>query len=131
MTKNEYVASIMLEAAELLKEDAANKKDVDTAGRRNSYNIARQCVSQIQNVVTRSCIKVRVDAFDLFVKLSNPFNEVTIAIIENIDDDKSRIIRNIVYDANEKMPNGYYLKAVNHSRPGNKISVRIYLRAEK
>ena len=130
MTKNEYIASIMLEAAELLKEDVVNKKDIDTAGRRNSYNIARQCISKIQNTVTESHIRMDgTHSFNSFVKLST-LNKVVIAEISCSDKNESRMIRNIIYDSSEKMPKGYYLKTTNHNFR-NKIDITIYLIAEK
>ena len=133
MTKNEYIASIILEAAYLLKEDSENIKkkdvDVDYVDRRNSYNIVCQCVSQIQNAISRSHIQTRPYSFDLFVKSRS--NNVIIATINDVDDDKSRVVRNIIHNSNEKMPNKYYLRAVDHRYLKNKISITIYLISEK
>ena len=131
MTKNEYIASIILEAAYLLKEDSENikKKDVDYVDRRNSYNIACQCISQIQSAISRSHIQTRPYSFDLFVKSRS--DNVIVATVNDVDDDKSRVVRNIIHNSNGKMPNKYYLRAVDHRYLKNKISITIYLISEK
>ena len=131
MTKNEYIASIMLEATELLKEDSGDtkKKEVDNVGRKNSYDVARRCISQIQNSTKKSHVRMYTYSFNSFVKYPTS-DKANVAQIECLDDNESRIIKNIIYDANEKMPNGYYLKAVNHNFR-NKIDISIYLIAEK